>query len=109
MREMPRGLIGFRVTLERPGDDSGATLLVTLIARRPIAKDVGRSIDSYVDAFIIDKPYWGTQSVTNGKGPESAQSASIWTELQQPIRAATELKPSDYFYIRLALEDNKWR
>jgi hypothetical protein len=106
MEHLSPGTQGFRLSVERPGDDSGVTLRASLVASRPIPKGVLPSIATDQEIVVGPKPVFGILgSAASGAGPMRSQADSLWRDLSVFLETALQSKPEEYLLVRISCED----
>jgi hypothetical protein len=102
-RDLPPGVRGAVLTLERPGDDTGATVIATLIPEKP--KEPVREPEIVVRRIIlldkkeIENGHHGFGGVVNPK-----LGAIDWSEFQDDLTKVLPAKPEQYLLIQAGCE-----
>jgi hypothetical protein len=100
-RELPDGVRGVKIALERLPDDSGVYLAVTLIADRPARKGLSPQLSSGSRVEVGEKSLGGGFTCHAGFGGKGVRLAEIdWSDLVKNLRIALEAKVDEYLLVQ---------
>jgi hypothetical protein len=98
---LPNGVRGIKITLERIPDDTGALLVVTLIADRPPRKGLSPQLTYGSRLRIDEKTLGGGISTLAGFGGREVGLAGIdWGDFTKNLLTALKAKPEQYLLVQ---------
>jgi hypothetical protein len=103
--KLPRGARGVRMTVEREGDDSGATASITLIADRPGQKKRPRELTVRKAIFL------GRETVLDAsfgcfRGELSSPDLG-WSEFANRLAVSLQSPPGQYLLVQIGWEEER--
>ena len=101
----PPGARGIRITMERPGDDTGTSFSVTLVVDRPGRK--GRPRELAVHKAIL-RDHEMLMNETLGCFPGSITSSEIgWKTFVRELTTAFQSTPEQYLLVQVGYEEER--
>jgi hypothetical protein len=101
----PQGIRGINVTMERPGDDTGASLIVTLVADRPPRKGLLPQLTTRKTIVVDRTAIMDELGGLAGVGRRPALSEVDWKQFSEKLRSALQSSPEQYLLVRIGCEE----
>lgn len=103
-RELPPGARGIVLSVERPGDDSGAVLTATVIPEHPKVPVASTRIAVRRKVQLDDKKIEWDQHGYQGFGLEAVLSSGDWQGFRNSLAKVVPAKPEQYVFVQVSLE-----
>jgi hypothetical protein len=99
----PRGVRGIHLKLERAGDDSGASLTVSLVADKPVRQGVSPQIDVRKTIVLDDQRIegGGIEVIGGLEGENMALGGLEWGEFAQKLHKVFPPRPEQYLFVEM--------
>jgi hypothetical protein len=105
IRRLPPGARGIKLALERSGDDSGAELIVTLVADKSAAQDLSPQVSMSHEILLDRETLSSGETVMAGIGRGVTLEEVDWGEQRGDLKKGLAARPEQYLLIKLGCEE----
>ena len=97
---LPNGVRGIKITFERIPDDTGAYLVVTLIADRPPRKGLSPQLSHGSRIMVGEKSLGGIIGGSAGLDREIGLASIDWSDFTKNLRSALAAQADQYLLVQ---------